>query len=64
MDDNMIDTIQYKHWVSTDRSTFEKITKPTYEFVESFCEQLKPLLTHSSIAKQHSLFQMESKSYL
>ena len=42
MDDNMIDTIQYKHWVSTDRSTLETITKPAYEFVESFCEQLKP----------------------
>ena len=37
MDDNMIDTIQYKQWVSTDRSTLETITKPTYEFVESFC---------------------------
>ena len=64
MDDNMIDTIQYKQWVSTDRSTLETITKPAYEFVESFCEQLKPLLTHSFIAKQQSLFQMESKSYL
>ena len=60
----MIDTIQYKHWVSTDRSTLEMITKPAYEFVESFCEQLKSLLTHSFIAKQQSLFQMESKSYL
>ena len=56
MDENMIDTIQYKQWVSTDRSTLETITKPAYEFVESFCEQLKLLLTHSFIAKQQSLF--------
>ena len=40
------------------------ITKPAYEFVESFCEQLKLLLAHSFIAKQQSLFQMEDKSYL
>ena len=32
MDVNMIDTIQYKQWVSTDRSTLETITKPAYEF--------------------------------
>ena len=56
MDENMIDTIQYKQWVSTDRSTLETIIKPAYEFVESFCEQLKLLLTHSFIAKQQSLF--------
>ena len=61
MDVNMIDTIQYKQWVSTDRSTLETITKPAYEFVESFCEQLKLLFNHSFIAKQQSLFQMESK---
>ena len=64
MDDNMIDTIQCKQCVSTDRTTLETITKPAYDFVESFCEQLKSLLTHSFIAKQQSLFQMESKSYL
>ena len=40
------------------------ITKPVFEFVESFCEQLKLLLTHFFIAKQQSLFQMEDKSYL
>ena len=61
MDENMIDTIQYKQWVFTNRSTLETITKPAYEFVESFCEQLKLLLTHSFITKQQSLFQTESK---
>ena len=39
----------------------ETITKPADEFVESFCEQLKTLLTHSFIAKQQSLFQVEVK---
>ena len=64
MDDNMIDTVQYKRWVSTDRSTLETITKPADEFVESFCEQLKTLLTHSFIAKQQSAFHLEVKSSL
>ena len=64
MDDSMIDTVQYKQWVSTDRSTLETITKPADEFVESFCEQLTTLLTHSFIVKQQSLFQMEVKSNL
>ena len=43
MDENIIDTIQHKQYVSTDRSTLETITKPAYEFVESFCERLKLL---------------------
>jgi len=60
----MIDYVQYKQWVSTDRSTLETITKTTDEFVESFCEQLKLLLTHSFIAKQQSSFQLEAKSNL
>ena len=64
MDNNMIDTVQYKQWVSTDRSTLETITKPADEFVESFCEQLKTLLTRSFVAKQQSSFKLEVKSTL
>ena len=64
IDDNMIDYVQYKQWVSTDRSMLETISKTADEFVELFCEQLKLLLTHSFVAKQQSLFQMEVKSYL
>jgi len=64
MDNNMNDTLQYKQWVSTDRSILETITKPADEFVESFCEQLKTLLTHFFVAKQQSSFQLEVKSTL
>jgi len=42
MDDNMIDMVQYRRWVFTDRSTLETIAKPADDFVESFCEQLRP----------------------
>ena len=64
MDSNMIETVQYKQWISTDRSTLETITNSADEFVESFCEKLKTLLTHSFIAKQQSAFHMEVKSSL
>ena len=57
MDDNYIDSIQYKQWVSVDRSTLETITKSADDFVDSFCDQIKLLIPHSFIAKQQSLFQ-------
>jgi len=34
-DDNFIDTVQYKQWVSVDRSTLETITKLADDFVDS-----------------------------
>ena len=45
MEDNMIDTVFFKQWVSVDR--LETVTKSADEFVESFCEKLELLLTHS-----------------
>jgi ABC-type proline/glycine betaine transport system ATPase subunit len=38
--------------VSVGRCTFETLTKPTQEFVESFCENLLVLKKHSFIAKK------------
>ena len=54
----MIETVQYKQWISTDRSTLETITKSADDFVESFCEQL------TFVAKQQSTFQMEVRDGL
>ena len=64
MDISMIDSVQYKQWISTDRSRFVTLSKPAEEFVELFCDQLKTLLTHSFIAKQQSIFQTEVRSNL
>ena len=64
MDSNLIEAVQYKQWISTDRSTLETITKSADEFVETFCKHLKTLLTHSSVAKQQSAFQMEIRTSL
>ena len=43
----MIETVQYKQWISTDRSTLEAITNSADEFMEFFCEKLKILLAYA-----------------
>jgi hypothetical protein len=55
LEEEMIDHITYKQWVSFHRCTFETLTKTTEEFVESFCENLLVLKKHSFIAKKKSL---------
>ena len=64
MDDNYIDSIQYKQWVSVDRSTLETITKSVDDFEDSFCDQIRLLIPHSFVAKQQSLFQTDAVSSL
>ena len=63
-DDNLVDNIVHKQWVSVDRSTLETISKSSDNFVDDFCEKLEILLPHTFIAKQQSSFQTESKSNL
>lgn len=63
LDDNMIDTITFKQWVSVDRSTLETVSKPVDEFIDLFCEKLQ-LLPHSFIATQQALFYNDCKSTL
>ena len=41
MDNNLIDTVTYKEWVSVDRSALETLVKPVEEFVECFVTGLK-----------------------
>ena len=48
MDDNYIDSIQYKQWVSVNRSKLETIAKPVDDYVDSFCDQIKVLIANSS----------------
>ena len=54
LDDNMIDTITYKQWVSVDRSTLDTFTSTFDEFVELLCEKLERLIPHSFIAIQQA----------
>ena len=64
LDENVIDNITYKQWVSVDRSTLETYTKPVDEFVEKFCEKLELLRPHSFIAAQQASYYSNSKSGL
>lgn len=51
-----IENITYKYWISKPRSSLETFIKPTEEFVENFCSELKVLLPHSFIAKEQAKF--------
>ena len=56
MEENMIDEVVYKQWVSVDRSTLETVCKTSDDFVESFCEKLEMLRSHSFIATQATFY--------
>ena len=64
LDDEMIDNIVYKQWLSVDRSTLETLSSSPEEFVDSLCEKLEVLLTHSFIATQQSMFYKECRASL
>ena len=64
LEENMIDEIVYKQWISVDRSSLESICNTCDEFVESFCEKLNILLFHSFVAKQQAKFYVDCKSGL
>lgn len=63
LDDNMIDAVTFKQWVSVDRSTLESFTK-TDEFVEYLCNKLADLIPHSFFATQQSSYFATCKSNL
>ena len=64
LDENLIDNITFKQWVSVDRSTLETYTKPVDEFVDMFCEKLELLRPHSFIAAQQASYYSNCKSGL
>lgn len=55
-DENMMDVILYKQWITVDRSNLETIQSTTDDFLDKFSEKLSRLLTHSYIAKEQSSF--------
>ena len=63
LDDNDVDQIVYKQWVSTDRSTLETRASAE-EFVDTFCEKLELLRPHSFIATEQASFYAKCKSSL
>ncbi len=55
-DENNIETLTYKQWTSTDRSTLETVVETVEEFLDTLIDSLVKLHTHSFIAKQQTLF--------
>ena len=43
LDENLIDTITFKQWVSVDRCTLETFVKPVDEFTDMFCDKVKSI---------------------
>ena len=64
LDDNMIDNISFKQWVSVDRSTLDTFRKLADEFVEFFFDKLQLLIPHSFVTTQQASFYIECKSTL
>ncbi|SMN01563.1 hypothetical protein SPONN_2634 [uncultured Candidatus Thioglobus sp.] len=61
LDDNMIDCVTFKQWVSVDRSTLETLSQPADECIDMFCEKLELLLSHSFTATQQASFYNDCK---
>lgn len=53
-DENDVDEVSYKHWISQLRTTLESTTKSSSKFIDELCAVLKILLPHSFIAKEQS----------
>ena len=48
------DEVQYKQWVTTDRTTLLTITQPRDEYIDNLADLLHKLTRHSYVAKSQS----------
>ncbi|KAK3924233.1 Tissue factor [Frankliniella fusca] len=55
-DEEMIDTVSYNQWITTDRGTLETITKTSDDFISEFIAQVTNLIPHDFIAREQSNF--------
>lgn len=63
-EENVVENITYKYWISNPRSSLETLIKSTSEFVDQFCPHLVNLLRHDFIAKEQSTFLKLTKESL
>jgi hypothetical protein len=59
-----IDNVEFRQWVSTDRSTLETSKLSMDDFIQNFHEKLKNLLQHDFIAKEQARFLRQKKNEL
>lgn len=63
-EDEMIDSVTIKKWMSVDRCTLETVVKEKDEFIEDFSEAILKLKTHSFLANMQKEFYRETKTNL
>ena len=62
LEDNMIDNVTYRQWVTVDRSSLEIVSKTSDEFIDASFEKI--LVPHSFIATQQASLYKEQKPSL
>lgn len=55
-EENLIENVTYRQWVSVDRCSLETLQKSNEDFINVFCHKLTLLIKHDFIAKQQSSF--------
>lgn len=55
-EEEMIDTITYKQWVTVDRATLETMQNSVEDFLDKLSSSLTKLLTHDFLVKQQSQY--------
>jgi hypothetical protein len=63
-DENFIDTVTFKKWTCTDRSTLETMVQKVDDFLTEFLNSLKVYQRHAFLTKMQSNFYKESKENL
>lgn len=63
-EDNFVETIEYKQWTNTDRSTLENKCATIDDFLDCFGQKCQDLIPHNFIAERQSLYIKELKSTL
>ncbi|XP_044579666.1 uncharacterized protein LOC123261861 [Cotesia glomerata] len=64
LEENGIDEITYKYWISNPRTSLETFVKTSSDFVDSFCENITSLLPHNYIAKEQASYLRSLKESL
>lgn len=63
-EENLVDKITFRQWISVDRYNLEAIENPSAEFIDLLCEKLQVLVQHDFITKQQMSFMNQLKENL
>lgn len=63
-EENLIEQVKFRQWVSVDRCNLETLEKTSEEFIDLFCSKMTSLVRHDFIAKQQGSFLNSTKENL